>query len=177
MDRKLIDYLPQVIAEVKDYQELMKTEQAEIEKLWQKAHQALDNQFIESTDEQGIARYELMLNIEPKAADDLEIRQFRVLSRYNEQLPYTYAKMVERLKALCGESGVKVESQGLSLTVKVELTAKGKVDEVKELLDRMIPANIVVDVSLLYNQWKQVKGLKWGQVKNRTWGQLRNEVI
>ncbi|MDO4765146.1 MAG: DUF2313 domain-containing protein [Eubacteriales bacterium] len=177
MDRKLINYLPAVIAEVKDYQELMKTEQVEIEKLWQKAHQALENQFIESTDEQAIGRYELMLNISPKATDDLELRRFRVLSRYNEQLPYTYAKMMEQLKALCGENGVKVELNGLSLTVKVELAAKGKVDEVRKLLDRMIPANVMVDVMLLYNQWKQAKGLKWGQVKNKTWGQLRNEVL
>ena len=145
MDRKLIDYLPEVIAEVKDYQELMKTEQIEIENLWQKAHQALDNQFIESTDENGIARYELMLNISPKETDELELRQFRVLSRYNEQLPYTYVKMLEQLKAICGDQGVKADLNGLSLAVKVELTAKGKVDEVKDLLERMIPANVIVE--------------------------------
>lgn len=177
MDRKLIDYLPEVIAEVKDYQELMKTEQVEIESLWNKVRQGLDNQFIESTDEDGIARYELMLNIKPKAIDDLELRQFRVLSRYNEQLPYTYTKMIEQLKALCGENGVKIELNGISLSVKVELTAKGKIDEVKDLLERMIPANVVVDVALLYNQWKKAKHLKWGQVKGMTWGQLRNEVL
>lgn len=177
MDRKLIDYLPEVIAEVKDYQELMRTEQVEIESLWNKVRQGLDNQFIDSTDENGIARYELMLNIKPKATDDLELRRFRVLSRYNEQLPYTYAKMLEQLKALCGENGVKVELNDLSLSVKVELTAKGKVNEVKGLLERMIPANVVVSVTLLYNQWKKAKRLKWGQVKNKTWGQLRNEVL
>lgn len=177
MDRKLIDYLPSVVAEVKDYQELMKTEQVEIENLWQKAYQGLDNQFVDSTDENGIARYELMLNIHPKVTDDLELRQFRVLSRFNEQLPYTYTKMIEQLKALCGKDGVRAELNGLSLSVKVELTAKGKVDEVKELLNRMIPANVVVDVSLLYNQWKKAKRLKWGQVKGMTWGQLRNEVL
>lgn len=177
MDRKLIDYLPAVIAEVKDYQALMATEQAEIEKLWQAAHRALDNQFIESANEHSIERHELMLNIKPKVTDDLDLRKFRVLSRYNEQLPYSYNKIVERLKAICGENGVKTELNGLSLAVKVELTAKDKVDEVKELLNRMIPANVVVDVSLLYNQWKKVKRLKWGQVKNKTWGELRNEVL
>lgn len=177
MDRQLIDYLPSVVAEIKDYQELLKTEQVEIENLWNTLEQALNNQFIESTDEKGISRYELMLDIKPKATDDLELRQFRVLSRYNEQLPYTYFKMVEQLQALCGENGVKVELTGLNLLVKVELTAKEKVSEVRELLYRMIPANVVVDVQLLYNQWQMVQGLTWGQVSNKTWEQLRNEVL
>ena len=177
MDRKLMDYLPPVLAEVRDYQALMQAEQAEIDRLWAAAERLLENQFIDGTDETGIARYELMMDIQPKATDDLALRQFRVLSRYNEQLPYTYRKMLEQLKALCGENGVKVELNGLSLTVKVELTAKEKVNEVRELLERMLPANVLVTVSLLYNQWGSIKLLTWGQAKNKTWGQLRNEVL
>jgi len=177
MDRKLIDYLPPVLAEVKDYQALMGAEQEEIERFWNQAERALENQFIETTDEAGIARYELMLGIQPKGSDDLSLRQFRVLSRYNEQLPYTYLKMEEQLKALCGENGVKTMLNGLTLEIKVELTAKEKVNEVRQLLERMLPANVLVTVSLLYNQWGSVKHLKWGEVKGKTWGQLRNEVL
>lgn len=177
MDRKLIDYLPPVLAEVKDYQAIMGAEQEEIERFWNQAERELENQFIDGTDEAGITRYELMLGIEPKATDDLALRQFRVLSRYNEQLPYTYWKMIEQLKALCGENGVKAELNGLSLAIKVELIAKEKVNEVRELLERMLPANVLVTVSLLYNQWGSVKLLTWGQAKNKTWGQLRNEVL
>lgn len=177
MDRKLIDYLPPVLAKVKDYQALMQTEQEEIERFWNQAERDLENQFIDGTDETGIARYELMLDIQPKATDDLALRQFRVLSRYNEQLPYTYRKMLEQLKSLCGENGVKAMLNGLTLEIKVELTAKEKVNEVRELLERMLPANVLVTVSLLYNQWRGVKQLTWEQAKIKTWGQLRNEVL
>lgn len=177
MDRKLIDYLPPVLAEVRDYQALMQAEQAEIDRLWAAAERLLENQFIDGTDEAGIARYELMLDIQPKATDDLALRQFRVLSRYNEQLPYTYRKMLEQLKSLCGENGVKAMLNGLTIEIKVELTAKEKVNEVRELLERMLPANVLVTVSLLYNQWGSVKHLTWGQAKNKTWEQLRNEVL
>lgn len=177
MDRKLMDYLPPVLAVVKDYQAIMQAEQAEIERFWDAAKRALENQFIETTDEAGIARYELMLGIQPKGSDDLSLRQFRVLSRYNEQLPYTYWKMLEQLKSLCGENGVKTMLNGLTLEIKVELTAKEKVNEVRQLLERMLPANVFVTVSLLYNQWGSVKHLTWGQAKNKTWGQLRNEVL
>ena len=177
MDRKLIDYLPPVLADVKDYQALMQTEQEEIERFWNQAERDLENQFIDGTDETGIARYELMLDIQPKATDDLALRQFRVLSRYNEQLPYTYRKMLEQLKSLCGENGVKAMLNGLTLEIKVELTAKEKVNEVRELLERMLPANVLVTVSLLYNQWRGVKQLTWEQAKIKTRGQLRNEVV
>ena len=177
MNRKLMDYLPPVLADVKDYQALMQTEQEEIERFWNQAERDLENQFIDGTDETGIARYELMLDIQPKATDDLALRQFRVLSRYNEQLPYTYRKMLEQLKSLCGENGVKAMLNGLTLEIKVELTAKEKVNEVRQLLERMLPAIMMFTVSLLYNQWGSVKHLTWGQEKNKTWGQLRNEVL
>ena len=172
-----MDYLPPVLAEVRDYQALMQAEQAEIDRLWAAAERLLENQFIDGTDETGIARYELMMDIQPKATDDLALRQFRVLSRYNEQLPYTYRKMLEQLKSLCGENGVKAAINGLTIEIKVELTAKEKVNEVRELLERMLPANVLVTVSLLYNQWGSVKHLTWEQAKIKTWGQLRNEVL
>lgn len=172
-----MDYLPPVLAEVRDYQALMQAEQAEIDRLWAAAERLLENQFIDGTDETGIARYELMMDIQPKATDDLALRQFRVLSRYNEQLPYTYRKMLEQLKSLCGENGVKAAINGLTIEIKVELTAKEKVNEVRELLERMLPANVLVTVSLLYNQWGSVKYLTWEQAKIKTWGQLRNEVL
>lgn len=177
MDRQLIDYLPPAVAEIRDFRALMDAAQVEVDEAYKKEQQDFDNNFIETTNEKGIERYEAMLKVKPKATDDLQLRRFRVLSKYNAQLPYTFLKLIEMLQALCGEDGVKVVRNGLALTVKVELTAKGMVDEVRNILMAVRPANMVIDLTLLYNQWGSLKAKRWQDVSSKTWSSLRNEVI
>lgn len=170
---ELLSYLPFHIRELKEFKEIAKAETPEIKLILEAIDKFLRNMFIETADEDGIAYFESLLGIFPEENDTLENRRFRVYLRWNIRKN----TLNESLTVLLGVDGVKTELQGLSLTVKVALTEKNKVNEVRQLLERMLPAIMMFTVSLLYNQWGSVKHLKWGEVKGKTWGQLRNEVL
>lgn len=179
MDRKLIDYLPPVIACNKEYIVILNAQQNEIEKLVLRIDQILNNQFILSSNLEGISRYEQILKIKPKGTDDLSVRQFRVLTKYNEQLPYTYIRLKEMLNNLCGKGNLFIRIKKMTLSIYIKLVIKDKFEEVKELLHRVLPANIALDLSILFNQWGMAKKrkMKWKDARQKSWELMKNEVM
>lgn len=139
---------------------------------------AADN-FIESLTERGCSRWEKMLGVVPKSLDDMEVRRFRILSKLNEKLPFTFKGLKRQLAILCGENGfaAELDNKRYLLSVMVELTAKNQYDEVEKLLEREIPANIEISLSLKYNQHSAFSGHTHGGLAAHTHEYLRNEVI
>ena len=181
MDRDInvLDYLPSVMMELLEFQALASTENPEITSLWSAIDDIINDQFVNDATENGVKRWESMLEISPKGSDSLDVRKFRIISRLNEELPYSYRKLEQQLRTLCGDAGYSLLLQGntYTLTVRVDLSAKGKYDEVDALLRRVVPANIVIDLSLLYNQHKALAHFTHGHLRGYTHKQLRNEVI
>lgn len=178
MDRLLINYLPPHSAELLEVQSLMTAEQPEIERLWGDIDNALKDQFLSTATITGIMRWEKMLKLVPRATDTLDERRFRILARINEQLPFTKNTLRDMLKALCGEKGFRMTIfyGEYRIRVLVELSVKKMVAEVESLLKRVIPANMFVEVSLLYNVWETTKMKTWGELLPKTWGAVKEEV-
>lgn len=179
MGRKLIDYYPQVLKEFREFQMLAGTEQEETDQLWGCQYSVLDDQFAATVSEGGAMRWEKILGIVPKATASLQERRFLILTRLAEELPYTVGMLRQQLDALCGAGGytASVEPGEYTVTVRVALTAKGNYDDVGSLLGRVLPANMVLDLSLLYNQHGTVGRLTHGQLKGYQHDKIRNEVI
>lgn len=181
MDREidLIKHLPEILQVVQEFRQLAEIENPEIEKLWACLEEALNEQFVGSASTYGIKRWESMLNILPKATDTPNERRFRILTRLNEQLPYSFRMLARQLASLCGTEGYSLEAKTdkYTLVVRVALTAKANFDDVAGLLERTVPANIIIDLSLKYNQHKTLKKFTHQQLAAHTHDELRNEVI
>ena len=102
MERKLIDYLPYAVRDFKEYEGIMESEQPEFDQAWGNADDLLNNQFISTAGNVGLSRWEKILEITPKGTDSLEDRRFRILTRINEELPYTLPQLRNILETLCG---------------------------------------------------------------------------
>jgi hypothetical protein len=178
MTRLLIDYLPSFMQSFRELNKIMETEQKEVDSLWKGCKAVLDNQFIASADEYGIERYEYMLGIVPKTTHSLEDRRFAVLTRMNKQLPYTMRSLKQMLENLCGKDGYSVELDAINyiLKVRIALSQRNNYNAVCEMLDDVVPANMIIDVSLMYNQNKKFASFTHEQMKAYTHYQLRNEV-
>ena len=165
--------------EFKEFQELSKAEDPEILALWTVLENILNDQFVNNSTENGVNRWESILKVTPKGTDDLDVRKFRILARLNETLPYTFTTTEQQLATLCGSDGYTLilNNGTYTLTVRVALTAKGNFDEVGKLLQRTSPANMVIDLSLLYNQHSMLARFTHTQLTAFTHDQLRNEVI
>lgn len=176
-DRNLIDYLPNAERDIKEFDAILtKAEQPEIAISWGAIDNALKDQFVEDATENGVSRWEKILNIFPKATETLDSRKFTILTRINEQLPFTITTLKEQLKTLCGEDGYEVTMDDAGVHVGVALTAKSNYNDVNALLKRVVPANMVVDLSLKYNQHSMYETYTHGALQTFTHAQIRNGV-
>lgn len=175
----MIDYLPQVIKNIKEYKHIMTAEEPELVEVWTALENALKDNFIDGATENGVLRLEKILKITPKAADNMEDRKFRIKARFNEQLPYTFRTLQDRLANLCGEEGYTCElfNNIYTLKVRIELIAKGQYDAVNSLLERITPMSLVIDLDLRYNQHLKLSNFTNAQLRAYTHKQLRDEVI
>ena len=171
MDRKLINYLPYVVRDYAEFQGIAGAEQPEFENAWAAVDDLLDNQFITTAGNLGLSRWEKILGITPKGTDTVEDRRFRVLTRLNEELPYTLPQLRNILETLCGEDNYSadVEEGTYQLLVKIGLAAKNNFNDVEALLNRVVPENMVITLLQLYNTHAQLAAF--------THDRLRNEVM
>lgn len=179
MDRQLIDYLPLFVQNYNEIKRIMGAEQVDIENAWISAENVRKDQFVSTATENGVKRWEAILNLTPKATYTLAERKFNILTRLNEQLPYTIDTLNSSLSLLCGVDGyvLNLDSDNYELLVKLALTNKNNFENVTYLLNRVIPANMVTKVELMYNTHELLSRFIHSQLAARTHGEIRSEVM
>lgn len=157
----------------------MEAETPEIRAIWAACEDCMNDQFIAEATENGVARREKILGITPYTTDTLDDRKFRLLAKYNEDTPYTRNRLKNMLTSLCGSDGYYVTflTNSFTVNVKVALAVKKQKDVIEELLERVLPYNMVFSVELLYNTWAQVIPYTWGAAHALTWKDIKEEVL
>ena len=179
-DRKLLEYLPPVLRGVREYGAILEdAQQPEMVSAWGGLENVLKDQFIVTATENGVKRWEQILGIVPKGTESLDARKFTILARMNEQLPFTYAMLEEQLRSLCGVDNytLTIQHGDYGVYVQVGLKAKSNYDDVAGLLRRVVPANMVLYLSLKYNQQQTLAKFTHRELGSHTHNQLRNEVL
>lgn len=178
MERKLIDYLPIYVQSFAEIRAIMNAEQISVETTWTGAENVMNDQFITLATENGVKRWESILGITPKANFTLDERKFLILARLNEQLPYTKESLESALTSLCGADGytLKIDSDKYEMVVKLALDNENNVSAVVDLLDKMIPANIVKNV-MLFNTNLILADFTHEQLATYTHKELREEIL
>ena len=173
---ELKSYLPDFLQGYKELHEAMQAQNPELEDLIEVTR---DNLFIISCNEQGIEKFERMLGIKALDEDTLDNRKFRILSKWNNAIPYTTKILHQKLETLCGKDGYELEilPEQYIVTVRVALKSKRNYEMVRNMLDEAIPANMMIDLSLLYNKHELLEQYTHGQLSMYTYKQLRNEVL
>lgn len=172
-------YYPMVMKEIREFQQIAEVENPECIFVWQALQNVLDDQFIKDATLNGVARRERMLKIAPKASETLDERKFRLLARYNEDIPYTVPNLKICLANICGANGYRLNliHNTFTVMIKVELVSKNNLETVRELLERLVPLNMIIDLDLMYNQHKTLHPYTHRQLQQFTQFALRNEVL
>ena len=177
--RHLIEYLPEFLRNVREYKAVLTDGvEPEVVDLFQAIEDALNNQFIQDANEYGVQRWEKMLGISYKSDYTLDERKFAILSKINEQLPYTTRSMEKRLESLCGKDNfsVSVDVDNFIVNIGVSLTAHNTYKDVYTMLEEVVPANMVINLFLIYEQNKTYNKNTHAQLKSYTHNELRNGV-
>ena len=175
----LNDYLPEYLKDVEEFKALMDAEQPEFENITALINNASNDFSVFTLTEDGVRRWESILGIAGKAADSLDARRFRIITHIIGQIPITKRSLYAQLVTLCGEGGftMEINSATYTLNVKVGVEAQSAFNDVKELITRLAPANLICNVTQMYNEHSLLQKKTHEQLKAFTHQQLRSEVI
>lgn len=175
----ILEYLPDVFRQIKEMIALASADNPELLKLWNDIDKVYNDQFLYTMGEDGAARWEKMLNIQPMGTDTIEDRRFRIINRLNAQLPYTFNMLKDHLTQMCGEDGYELSynPETWSLSVKVALSAKKQYDEIYAMTTEMIPANILLYYTLIYNTYGIIGEHRHEELRQYRHEELRAEVL
>ncbi|HEX3077784.1 MAG TPA: putative phage tail protein [Lachnospiraceae bacterium] len=175
----LLNYYPTALKEIREFKALAEVENPKTSCIWQAVEDAMKDQFANTLTDNGAKRWESIMRIQKKDTDDIGFRRFRIISRLNEQLPYSYRMLEFQLRNLCGENGftLTLNNSNYTLYARVALTAKNKFNETETILKKYVPCNIVIDLSLLYNQYSQLEKYTYADLERCTYQALREEVL
>lgn len=145
----LSDYWMPVLRNLREFKEIAKAEEPEFIYLLSACNRALENLFIETADEYGISRFEEMMGIYPESGATLDTRRFSVQSRWVGET-YNLEALKRQLHTLCGNDGYSLllDNNNYRVEVKLSMENEKHISRIAELLDRVMPANLVKTVTI-----------------------------
>jgi len=173
------NYVPPFVAEYSEMEQIYSAESEVLQSIENEHWRAVDNRFFVTADEEGIARFEKLLDVNPLQNDTLKSRRFRIAAFWNSKLPYNWKFLIDKLVTLCGETGYEIEYANFKMKVTVEIGVKNMINDVRTMLDNVLPCNIEWEVVQKYRTHEDIAnlGLTHGELAAYTHHELRNEVI
>lgn len=178
MVSNLINYLPEYMKKYAEIQQIMNTETVEVESLWTAIIDVWKNQFLFDATEDGVKRWESLLEIVPKLTDTLDERKYRIFSLMNQDLPYTMTRLMLTLDTLCsGDYEITPDFANYHIEVLIGLANKSNYDDVEDLVTKMIPANLTHVIRIRYNTHEVLSEFTHGDLVSYTHAEIREEVL
>lgn len=142
----LKNYLPNIYKDVLETDELMSTEDLLFQDLNSETEKVRNNQFVLTSDIDGIEQYEKMLNIIPNpSTESIQFRVDRIINRLSMTLPFTFSFLKKRLDEIIGVGKWEAYMDYANYTLYVESSAVNQIwfHEILVTINRLKPVNIV----------------------------------
>ena len=132
--------------------------------LWDCMDAELNNSFIlpyedkDGADEYACYRWESILGI--IAPDDMTLRdrQFNIYTKLYQSTPYTYNRLEDMLSEFVEPTNYTMTRDVSSKTIEVKISLKSRfmAESVAELLDRIVPADMILNVIIIYTTYNDI---------------------
>lgn len=139
-------YVPIVYNGIKEMDNIINTEQQEIDTLYGEMKLAYNRQTVINADEKGISLYEAILNINSDSStESLEFRKQKVIFQLTTSPPFSFNFLLQQLDKIAGRENYKawVDFNNYTLYIQSETSNKLWFNELTLLLARIKPANIL----------------------------------
>lgn len=179
MDMNTIHWFPTHISEMAEFREIAKAYDYLLQQAFDSLQKVLNNEFLETLDEDGCEMQERILGITVNVMDTIEERRRRIRGYYASDLPYTENKVKQVLTAMCGQDGFEmiVNSAIYQVDIQIRLNSMNLVNNVREITRKMIPANMVVNVNIIYNIHQSFISFSHANLTKYTHRQIREDKI
>lgn len=175
-NEQMLNYYPEVIKAIKEFQAMIATQSIEVEKLHDELTKILGNAYISTADEKRLLMWEQLLGIDPLPQGDdtledwLSDRRETILARlYNVKKlnRNTISEIVQIFTGGTATSYFKDSTIYVSI-LPPKNNKQYKFENVEQELRNKIPAHLMFQVSRDYYDWLQIKNNEstWGDVKS-----------
>ncbi len=178
LDTDLLRYLPPWFRRILDFQEICKTESAQMEALTAAINAVADNFFFQTMDEGAVSTWEKIFGIVPNPqTETLDFRRERVLNRVSMQPPFTLGFLYQKLDQIIGKGKYEIHVDYPNYTLYILSSAENQsyATEVSYTVGRIKPAHIVfinqpfVANKLTLGETVALSALVW-QYRLGSWG-------
>ena len=146
LDTDLLRNLPYWFRRILDFQEICKTESAQMEALAAAINAVADNFFFQTMDEGAVSTWEKIFGIVPNPqTETLDFRRQRVLNRVSMQPPFTLGFLYQKLDQIIGKGKYEIHVDYPNYTLYILSSAENQsyATEVSYTVGRIKPAHIV----------------------------------
>lgn len=170
-------YFPLHIAEIEEFKKIAKTYDEYLKLVWQSLKREELNRVLATMDETECEQWEKLLNIVINPADSLEDRVNRIRGYHVSDLPYTYNKLDEVLRLVCGGDNykLKVDNSKQLVDCGVKIVSIQMIDVIFDLIRKRVPANMLVNVYALFNRWEHFKTMRWSEMTTEKWNNFYSD--
>lgn len=149
----LLSYWMPVLRDLKEFKELAKALTPEIELILAAIDSALNNLYIETADETGIAHFESIAGITSSQDASLESRRNTVLIEWNNNTVYTDTTLNNLLTAICGEGNFRVDTNyaEYSMNIHIRTSVDGMDTYLSKVLSNVLPCNLAITYHSTYD--------------------------
>ncbi len=170
----LLEYLPPYMREYDEMRRICQSEDPEITELKDSTEVIKKEFFTETAEGEGLIRLEGILGITASEGEGIEYRRFRILSK----LLGSRDSLTQCLDTLIPDKGYSLELDCGELTLSVRLPLKNSMylSSVTEMLERTVPVNIKLGVSLLYTLHGELKKYTHGELHSYTHKNIKEEL-
>ena len=114
-----------------------------------------------------------------KDTDTLEERRFKVKTKWNDQYPYTYGDLLQRLDILLGKGAytITLSSDKMEMTCMLELKVEKMYDAFKKMIEEIVPLNIILSFGLRYLQNKELEKFSHNNLKRFSHIDIKNRKV
>lgn len=174
-----IKYIPLEMSEILEYKELGDTAMPTLSKIREEMLSVSNNHYLSYLNLSGVERMEKIMDITNMDDKTLEARRLYIITKANNTLPYTIYNLKTKIRAILQNDGfsVTLNYNEYHLTITLFLNNLEKVEYVRDQIEEMIPCNIILDLVILYNQYKTFKTYTYGELKLMTHREMHEKYL
>lgn len=143
---------PEIIKNIPDIKQIYDINEMQGDALDQTVEQIDSDMNLDEMDASTVERWETILKIVPARSDTLDVRRFRIKTKITDSMPYTYRALERKLDDMCaGAYDIVIDRVNQSIKVNLGLASQKKINDVMNMLEEMVPLDMIIDTSVLYN--------------------------
>lgn len=143
---------PEIIKNIPDIKQIYDINEMQGDTLDQTVEQIDSDMNIDEMDASTVERWETILKIVPARSDTLDVRRFRIKTKITDSMPYTYRALERKLDDMyAGAYDIVIDRINQSIKVNLGLASQKKINDVMNMLEEMVPLDMIIDTSVLYN--------------------------